>query len=129
MRARRTGIFWKLILGSIPIIGLGGMIWLSVFIYFTKKSDRAAETLRLANLIWINVSNIDDSQNNFIAEDIVDPKSGEVLVKSGRRITRAVVNKVKSSNTKEIELSREDLVGKVVAKPIIDESTGETAGP
>jgi len=57
--------------------------------------------------------------------DIVDPKSGEVLVKAGRRITRAVVKKVQQLNLKEIEITIEDLDGKVLAKPIIDESTGE----
>lgn len=57
--------------------------------------------------------------------DIIDPKSGEELVRAGRRITRAVVKKVKEAEIKELEVAREGLVGKVVAKPIIDESTGE----
>src|SRR5580692_12204273 len=57
--------------------------------------------------------------------DIVDPKSGEAIVKAGRRITRAAVKKVKSLNLTEIEISRDDLDGKVIAKPVIDESTGE----
>ena len=57
--------------------------------------------------------------------DIVDPKSGEVLVKQGRRITRAVVKRVKQIDLNEVEVSAEDLEGKVIGKPIIDESTGE----
>ena len=57
--------------------------------------------------------------------DIVDPKSGEVLVKEGRRITRAVVKRVKEINVKEVEVTVENLEGKVLAKPLIDESTGE----
>ena len=57
--------------------------------------------------------------------DIVDPKSGEVLVKQGRRITRAVVKRVRDLDLKEIEISMDDLEGKVIARPIIDESTGE----
>jgi DNA-directed RNA polymerase subunit beta len=57
--------------------------------------------------------------------DIVDPKSGEVLVKQGRRITRAVVKRVKALELREVEVSPDDLEGKVIAKPIIDESTGE----
>ena len=57
--------------------------------------------------------------------DINDPKSGEALVKAGRRITRAVVKKVQQLGLKEIEVTPEDLVGKVLAKPIIDETTGE----
>ncbi|RME16369.1 MAG: DNA-directed RNA polymerase subunit beta, partial [Bdellovibrio sp.] len=57
--------------------------------------------------------------------DIVDPKTGDVLVKAGRRITRAVVNKVKAANIKEVEISKEDLAGKVLGRPLIDEETGE----
>lgn len=57
--------------------------------------------------------------------DIIDPKSGEVLVKAGRRITRAIVKRVKELGIKEVQLQKEDLVGKVVAKPVVDEKTGE----
>jgi DNA-directed RNA polymerase subunit beta len=57
--------------------------------------------------------------------DIVDPKTGEALVKAGRRITRAVVKKVQSLDMKEIEVTNQDLEGKILAKPLIDESTGE----
>lgn len=57
--------------------------------------------------------------------DIVDPASGEVLVKKDRRITRAVVKRVKALDLKEIEVTPVDLDGKVIAKPLIDESTGE----
>ena len=57
--------------------------------------------------------------------DILDPSTGEVLVKAGRRITRAVVKKVQAIGLKEIEVTGADLEGKVLAKPLIDESTGE----
>ncbi len=57
--------------------------------------------------------------------DIIDPKTGEALVKAGRRITRAIVKKVKDLNLTEVEVQPQDLEGKVLAKPLIDESTGE----
>lgn len=57
--------------------------------------------------------------------DIVDPKTGEAIVKAGRRITRAAVKRVKALNITEVEVSSEDLAGKVIARPVIDESTGE----
>lgn len=57
--------------------------------------------------------------------DIIDPKTQEVLIKSGRRITRAVVKKVQAIGLKEVEVAPEDLTGKVLAKPLIDEETGE----
>ena len=59
------------------------------------------------------------------ASDIKDPKTGEVLVSVGRRITRAVVRKVLDAGIKEVEVSKQELEGKVVAEPLIDESTGE----
>ncbi len=57
--------------------------------------------------------------------DIIDPKTGEALVKQGRRITRAVVKRVKDLDLKEVEITSEDLEGKVIGRPIIDEETGE----
>ena len=57
--------------------------------------------------------------------DIVDPKSGEAIVKAGRRITRATVRKIKELGIKQLSLTAEDLVGKVVVSPIINETTGE----
>lgn len=57
--------------------------------------------------------------------DILDPKSKEVIVKAGRRITRAIVKKIKEINLTELEVNPADLEGKVLAKPLIDESTGE----
>ncbi|MCK6598444.1 MAG: DNA-directed RNA polymerase subunit beta, partial [Bdellovibrionaceae bacterium] len=57
--------------------------------------------------------------------DILDPKTGEAIVKAGRRITRAIVKKIKEINLTELEVNPTDLDGKVLAKPLIDESTGE----
>ena len=57
--------------------------------------------------------------------DIVDPKSGEVLVKSGRRITRASVRKIKELGIKQLSLNAEDLMGKVIAAPIVNKKSGE----
>jgi DNA-directed RNA polymerase subunit beta len=69
--------------------------------------------------------NIDQMAGQRALSDIVDPKTGEVIVKAGRRITRAAVKKVNAMNLSEIDISREDLDGKVIAKPVIDEATGE----
>lgn len=57
--------------------------------------------------------------------DLVDPKTGELIVKAGRRITRAAVKKVQELKITEQEITAEELVGKVVARPVIDETTGE----
>jgi DNA-directed RNA polymerase subunit beta len=69
--------------------------------------------------------NIEKMAGQRALVDIVDPKTDESLVKKGRRITRAAVKKIQKLNLKDIEISIDDLEGKVVAKPIIDENTGE----
>tara|TARA_B100001248_G_C27399644_1_gene469055 strand:- start:6634 stop:10800 length:4167 start_codon:yes stop_codon:yes gene_type:complete len=63
-------------------------------------------------------------QGQKALSDITDSK-GNVLVKAGRRITRAVVKKMQDANIDRLEISEEDLSGKVVAKALVDESTGE----
>ena len=68
---------------------------------------------------------IDQMAGQRALVDMIDPKTGDALVKAGRRITRAVVRKVKEVGLTELEITAEDLNGKVVAKPVIDESTGE----
>ena len=68
---------------------------------------------------------IERLQGQRAISDIADPKTGEVFVKAGRRITRAVVKKVLTAGIKKIEIDTEVLLGKVIAKPIIDENTGE----
>lgn len=57
--------------------------------------------------------------------DVLDPKTGEAIVKAGRRITRAVVKKLKELDVTEVEVGEAELEGKVLAKPLIDEDTGE----
>ncbi|MCB0348573.1 MAG: DNA-directed RNA polymerase subunit beta, partial [Bdellovibrionales bacterium] len=63
-------------------------------------------------------------QGQRAMSDVIAP-NGEVLVKAGRRITRAVVKKLLDQKVDRLEVTPEDLVGKVVATPVIDESTGE----
>lgn len=68
---------------------------------------------------------IDRMSGQRALTDIIDPKTGEAIVRAGRRITRAIVKKIKDINLTELEVQPEDLEGKVLAKPLIDESTGE----
>ena len=76
------------------------------------------------NKLWRKLD-IERMSGQRALTDIIDPKTNEVLVKSGRRITRAIVKKIKDINLTELEVNPEDLEGKVLAKPLIDENTGE----
>lgn len=56
--------------------------------------------------------------------DILD-KSGKALVKKGKKFTKVSARKMEEAGVKEIEASLEEIIGKVVADDIFDESTGE----
>ncbi len=51
--------------------------------------------------------------------------SGEVLVKTNRKFTRAAIRKLKEEGLEVVPVTNEELAGKIVANDIIDEATGE----
>lgn len=53
------------------------------------------------------------------------PKTKELLVKEGGRITKAVLKKMAMSGIKEIQSSKEEIIGRVTLNDIIDPETGE----
>ena len=57
--------------------------------------------------------------------DIIDPLTGEVIVKKGRKISRSLLKKMEKAGLKRIPDSRGNLVGKFVATDIVDPETGE----
>ncbi len=57
--------------------------------------------------------------------DIIAPETGEVIVEQGRRITARHIKLMEKNNMKDLVVPRDYLVGKVLARPIIDKSTGE----
>jgi DNA-directed RNA polymerase subunit beta len=57
--------------------------------------------------------------------DIKDPENGHVLVKKGRKISRAHIKKMKNAGIERLPMELEELVGKFAAEDIIDENTGE----
>ncbi len=58
-------------------------------------------------------------------KNIETPRSKEVLVKEGGRITKASLKKIEAAGIKEIPISREELVDRVTLTDIIDPETGE----
>ncbi len=58
-------------------------------------------------------------------EDILAPKSGEVLVKKGKKITKIAIEKMKKANLKKLPLELEQVVGLVSISDVFDEKTGE----
>jgi DNA-directed RNA polymerase subunit beta len=58
-------------------------------------------------------------------DDVIDPESGEVIVRAGRKISRSALRRLLTSAVDEISCAEDSLVGQVVADDIIDPTTGE----
>ncbi|MEN8231061.1 MAG: DNA-directed RNA polymerase subunit beta [Thermodesulfobacteriota bacterium] len=58
-------------------------------------------------------------------QDIPDPKTGEVLVKKQRKISKALLKKMVEAKLKEFDIEREELLGKYLAQDLVDKSSGE----
>jgi DNA-directed RNA polymerase subunit beta len=58
-------------------------------------------------------------------EDIVDPKSGEMIAKADRKISRATAKRLTSVGLETVPIGTDELLGKYLAHDVIDETTGE----
>jgi DNA-directed RNA polymerase subunit beta len=58
--------------------------------------------------------------------DIVSPETGEMIVEVGRRITTRHIKLMEKSNMKDLVVPHDYLIGKVLAKNVVDTSTGES---
>ncbi len=59
------------------------------------------------------------------AVNIPDPDTKELIVKEGSKITRGAIRKMETGGIKTIPISREEIIGRVTLRDIIDPSTGE----
>ncbi|GFO70641.1 DNA-directed RNA polymerase subunit beta [Geomonas limicola] len=57
--------------------------------------------------------------------DIVNPATGEVILKANRKFTKAALRKMAENGIKEIPITIEEIVGKVASHDIFDPATGE----
>jgi DNA-directed RNA polymerase subunit beta len=64
-------------------------------------------------------------QGSRAEDDILDPKSGAVIVKKGKKITKVSVKKLTEAGISTFPVELENIVGKVVGSDIYDEDTGE----
>ena len=64
-------------------------------------------------------------QDKTLSTDIVDPKTGEILVRRMRRVTPTAIARLKKAGVEQIPATKEELVGKVAAHDILDPETGE----
>jgi DNA-directed RNA polymerase subunit beta len=69
--------------------------------------------------------NFDLIQGQKLANDIVHPDTGAVIVKKGKKLGRANIRRMQQANVTRLELLPEELIGKVFAQDIVNMNTGE----
>ncbi len=89
------------------------------------KAFYPLETLHLAEKSFQRELDYDLLTGARLDDDILHPKTGEVIIKKGKKITKAAVKKLQESGLKTLPAKLEDVIGKVVADDIYDKSTGE----
>lgn len=57
--------------------------------------------------------------------DIISPLDGEVLGKKGKKVSKLLCKKLDAAGIKHLPVSRESLVGEVLAKTIVNKESGE----
>jgi DNA-directed RNA polymerase subunit beta len=63
--------------------------------------------------------------NQKATVDILNPQTGEVLVKANRKFTKAAIRKMEEHGIKSIQITEEDVVGKFCCHDVVDPATGE----
>jgi DNA-directed RNA polymerase subunit beta len=58
-------------------------------------------------------------------QDVVDPESGDVIVKKGRMFTQRALRQMTAGNFKRVPIEREDVLEKAVAVSVAHPETGE----
>jgi len=63
--------------------------------------------------------------NQKATVDIVNPQTGEVLVKANRKFTKAAIRKMEEHGIKFIPVAEDEVVGKFCCHDVVDPATGE----
>ena len=58
-------------------------------------------------------------------DDIKDLKSGEVIVKKGRKINKVLLKKMSDAGVNRIAINETDVIGKILSSDVLDPQTGE----
>src|SRR5262245_6262755 len=82
------------------------------------------QTVRIDNkkLFWKAGPGLKDHKAKA---DVVDPKSDEVIVRKGKRVTAAALQRMAKSKIHEVPVDEEELKGVYAAADIVDMNTGE----
>jgi len=63
--------------------------------------------------------------NQKTTVDILNPQTGEVLVKANRKFTKAAIRKMEENGIRQIPVTEDEIIGKYSCHDIVDPATGE----
>jgi DNA-directed RNA polymerase subunit beta len=87
------------------------------------------ETIEISGSKISRRVNLELLRGQKASADIVDPKTGKILVKRNRKIAMSVIKQLQAAKIDTLPASKEELFGKIIGKDIIDEETGEVLFP
>ncbi|HBO84533.1 MAG: DNA-directed RNA polymerase subunit beta [Deltaproteobacteria bacterium GWC2_42_11] len=59
------------------------------------------------------------------SKDIKDPKTGEVIVKKDRKLSKLIIRKLVAAGIRHIPATTDEIIGKIVSRDVVDPVTGE----
>ena len=81
-------------------------------------------TYSLTKKGWKTPFDAERLRGQKLRHDLVDAKSGEVIIEAEGKITPRLIKKLSEQGVKEVLARQEDLIGRYVAEDLIDESNG-----
>ncbi|MEX1670836.1 DNA-directed RNA polymerase subunit beta [Zhongshania guokunii] len=86
-------------------------------------------TFKVAKKGGFTIELIAERLRGEVATFDICAKNGEVIVETGRRITARHIRQIEKAELRELEVPVEYLVGRALAKDIVDKKTGEVLFP
>ncbi|WP_339678091.1 DNA-directed RNA polymerase subunit beta [uncultured Zhongshania sp.] len=86
-------------------------------------------TFKVAKKGGFTIELIAERLRGEVATFDICAKNGEVIVETGRRITARHIRQIEKANLTQLEVPVEYLIGRALAKDIIDKATGEVLFP
>jgi DNA-directed RNA polymerase subunit beta len=74
---------------------------------------------------WCVPFNPDKLRGTTAGNDMIDAKTGEIVLEAGRKFTPRIGRKLQEQGVKELLVTAEEIIGRYAACDMIDESTGE----
>jgi DNA-directed RNA polymerase subunit beta len=87
------------------------------------------EVIIIQNGEFFRKVNLELLRGQRASTDIMDPKTGKLLVKRNRKIGLAVIKQLQSAGVEMLSLPKDEVIGKIIGKDIVDDDTGEVLFP